>query len=39
MLNCSRTKAIANTMPVRAIMPELTAEKNASAEPTDMSWL
>ena len=30
------TKAMANTMPVSAIMPELTAEKKAIAEPTDM---
>jgi hypothetical protein len=27
---------MANTMPVRAIMPELTDEKKASAEPTEI---
>src|SRR4051812_17348926 len=35
-LNCTTTKAMAKTMAVNAIMPELTDEKNAMADPTDM---
>jgi hypothetical protein len=34
-LNCTMTKAIANTMPVSAIMPEAVAERHACAEATD----
>ena len=34
-LNCTMTKAMANTIPVSANMPEATAEKNAWAEATE----
>ena len=35
-LNCTMTKPTVNTMPVSAIMPEATAERNAWAEATEM---
>jgi hypothetical protein len=36
-LNCTMTKARANTMPVNAIIPDAAAAKYACAEATDRS--
>ena len=38
-LNCTMTKAIANTTPVSAIIPDATADNTARAAATDRLWL
>ena len=35
-LNCTMTKAMANTMPMSAIIPEAAAERYACAEATEI---